>query len=363
MGPQVMTPPEVRAVATQRIISADSHLIIKDEVLFKRLPQKHHAGVRAIIEGHRNLRKNSALYSVKKWPAADRAGEWDPVERLKDMDIDQVDAEIIYTEVSAGASFFPLKDGGRLAAFEAFNNGALEFASADPERLFPVFIVPVVEVEEAVSELQRLAKAGAKAVITPLNPTDLGLKPYWDRQWDPLWATIQETGIPVSQHLGGVKHGQEFMSYDPTPNKGMFRALSAIWMADGFTAWCMSGILERFPKLKVVMVEPGLGWIPYMLERMDGTVRRIGWTKETLPQLPSFYWRRNMAATFEEDEFGIENRHALGVENILWATDYPHPDSTWPNSQKVIRHHFENVPAEEMRKIVGGNAMRLYNVN
>jgi predicted TIM-barrel fold metal-dependent hydrolase len=109
-------------------------------------------------------------------------------------------------------------------------------------------------------------------------------------------------------------------------------------------------------------VEAGLGWLPYFLTRLDRMSDRHGWEQlgMNLPELPSHYWRENMFATFEEDEFGVQNRHEIGVENLLWATDYPHPDSTWPESQQVIHTHFDDVPVDEMRLMVGGNAARIY---
>jgi predicted TIM-barrel fold metal-dependent hydrolase len=102
--------------------------------------------------------------------------------------------------------------------------------------------------------------------------------------------------------------------------------------------------------------------LPYFLTRLDRMSDRHGWEQlgMNLPELPSHYWRENMFATFEEDEFGVQNRHEIGVENLLWATDYPHPDSTWPESQQVIHTHFDDVPVDEMRLMVGGNAARIY---
>jgi predicted TIM-barrel fold metal-dependent hydrolase len=156
----------------------------------------------------------------------------------------------------------------------------------------------------------------------------------------------------------------QIMADDPTPAKGLFQSLPPIFMAEALGGWIVTGTLERFPKLRVVMVETGLGWIPYYLQRLDRMKERHGWDTfdGMIKEKPSFYWYRNMAATFEEDEFGIRNRHEIGVENLMWATDYPHPDSTWPESQAVIKKHFEGVPAEETRLMVGGNAARFYNL-
>lgn len=349
-------------MARERIISADSHMTVRDEALFRHLPKTHQDQVRQLQQALQQgpMGKKDGLYAKATWAAWGRAGEWDPVERLKDMDIDKVDAEVIYSLPNAGTHFYPLKDGARVAAFEAFNNAALDFAAADPERLLPVYLLPIADVKEGVAEVLRLAGAGARAFMIPTFPADVGIKPYFDASWDPLWAAVQETSIPISQHLGGHSHTEKVRAYDQTRNKGIYRALSPIWMAENLAAWAMSGVLERFPGLRLIFVEAGLGWLPFFLERMDRTTRQIGWGPDVLPHKPSHYWRQNMAATFEEDEFGIKHRHIIGIGNLMWATDYPHPDSTWPRSQEVIRDHFEGVPVHEKRQIICGNAARLY---
>ncbi len=361
-------------MAGERIISADSHVAIRDEAVLAFLPAKHH-------EEFRRCRAELAAAYAKRargkagpantagtnpsqearWKAAGRRGEWDPVARLADMDLDGVEAEVLYCEVGAGASFFGLRDGGREAAFQAFSNAALDFASRDPKRLLPVYPVPVVEVDEGVREVERLAAAGARALMVPLYPTDLGLAPYWDRRYDPLWSLIQETGIPISQHVNSNSRLMEVLAIDPTPARGIFQSLPPLYMSESIASWIVSGTLARFPGLRVVFVEAGLGWLPFFLDRLDRMYRRHGWSQmDMLAEKPSFYWHRQMAATFEEDEFGVENRHRLGVDNLLWATDYPHPDSTWPESQKVLETHLRGVPVEEARQIIGGNAARLY---
>ena len=360
-------------MAKERIISADSHVAIQHEAVLGHLPARYHEDYqRCIAEaGQRMAKKAKRMAPAEKgggnpsqqanWSAAGRPGEWDPVERLKDMDIDGVEAEVLYCQIDAGAAVFAMKDGGREAAFRAFADAALDFASHDPKRLLPVYPLPIVAIDEAVRELTRLARAGARALMLPLYPTDLGLAPYWDERYDPLWAAIQETGIPVSQHVGANDALFEIMGRDPTPAKGVFQSLPPLFMSESIASWIVTGILERFPKLKIIFVEAGLGWLPFYLERLDRMYVKHGWKDmEMLKEEPSFYWHRQMGATFEEDEFGIANRHKLGVDNLMWATDYPHPDSTWPESQQVIETHFKDVPIEEARQIIGGNAARFY---
>jgi len=366
-------------MAKERICSADSHVRISDEAVLSHLPDKYHedykrarleymarvakkAKRKPVAGEEKSAEESTAIWKKQPWEAAGRSGEYDPVERLKDMDIDGVESEVLYTDVEVGTGYYSMADGGRLAAFQAFNNAALDFASHDPKRLLSVYIIPVVDVQEAVGEVQRLAKAGARAFMLPLYPQDLDLPPYFDRTYDPLWAAIQETGIPISQHVGANAALWKIFRYDSTPARGVFQSLPPIFMSEVIGNWIIGGIFDRFPKLQVVLVEAGLGWIPYYLERLDNMKRGHGWDHyDGMPkERPSDYWHRNMMATFEEDLFGVEQRHRIGVDNLMWATDYPHPDSTWPHSQKVLETHFKDVPVEEARQMIGGNCARVY---
>ena len=368
---------------TERIISADSHVDITTERVLAHLPRQFHdaysesrmAMARRMMESKPQKQlKNKQVFtppanqgpmpSEQPWEAAGRPGAHDPRERLADMDIDKVDAEVLYSSATGGTELYEIPGEGCLAAFQAFNSAAIEFASVDPDRLIPVYILPLHDLEAACKEVQRIANEGARAVQLPLYPADCDLAPYWDEVYDPLWSTIAETGMPISQHVGANDALFDIMRRDPTPAKGVFQSLPPIFMAEVVASWIVPGVFDRHPTLKVVLVESGLGWLPFYLGRLDKMSERHGWEQlgMTLQEKPSHYWRQNMFASFEEDEFGIRVRHDIGVDNLLWATDYPHPDSTWPHSQQVIHDHFADVPVEEMRLIVGGNAARIYNL-
>ncbi len=360
----------------ERIISADSHVTIRNADVLARLPAKHHdaywagklAALRRFVgEGVTEVPDDDqlGLDEGKKdgWSAAGRAVAYNSHERIRDMDNYREDDDILYTDSWAGAAFYHMPDGAYLEAFRAFNSAAIDFASADPKRLLPVYIIPIADIREAVGEVHRVAREGARAVHLPLYPTDLGFPGYWDASYDPLWAALSEVEIPVSQHVASNAYLARIRAEDPTPMRGVMHALPNIFMAEALGFWIVTGILERFPRLRVVLVEAGLGWLPYFLERLDRIQDKHGWRKHGgIPEKPSFYWRRQMAATFEEDELGMRIRHEIGVENLMWATDYPHPDSTWPHSQEVLHTHFRDVPLEETRLMIGGNAARLYNL-
>ena len=135
-------------------------------------------------------------------------------------------------------------------------------------------------------------------------------------------------------------------------------------IAEVVSTLTFTGVLERHPALKFVLVECGIGWIPYFLERMDHTFEKHRfWTKSIVTEKPSSYWYRQGHATFIRDLVGVAERARAGVRNIMWSTDYPHSDSTWPKSKEALAEHFKDVPSSERDLIAGGNAARLYHLN
>ena len=175
-----------------------------------------------------------------------------------------------------------------------------------------------------------------------------------------VWSAIADAGMPVSLHVCPPKG--RHLGADPTPVKGVFQVIPPILMSQPMTELLLSGVYQRHPELRVVLVESGLSWIPYLLERLDKCYHKGDWASRGMPLdgLPSDYWYRNMAATFEEDLTGMGMRDKIGVENLLWATDYPHIDQTFPKSMQVIEEHFAGIPPEETDLMIRGNAQRLY---
>jgi predicted TIM-barrel fold metal-dependent hydrolase len=360
-----------------RIISADSHVTIPREKILEHLPKRLHEPLaqaeaaylaRQLAAKPQKVKQKEALAMPNfgkgaPWPAAGRAGESDAVERLKDMDIDGVEAEILYVG-AGGAAYYDLGPD-HVEAFRAANSAAIEWASLDPKRLMPVYILPIADIGVAVKEVERVVAEHAKAVQLPLIPREQGAPPYWDESYDPLWEALSDAGIPISQHVGSNSYLNQILDEDPTPYKGIIQSLPPIFMSECVADWTVSGVLERWPDLKVVLVEAGIGWIPYYLERLDTMVDNHGWNTfegTLISEKPSFYWKRNMAATFEQDIVGVRNRYDVGIENLMWATDYPHPDSTWPKSQEVLQSHFKDLPPDEIEMIASGNVTRLYNL-
>jgi predicted TIM-barrel fold metal-dependent hydrolase len=286
-------------------------------------------------------------------------GYSDPHARLKAMDRDGVHAEVLYSELSGFRAFSHVKGDWRPIS-RAFLDLLSDFASVDPDRLAVSYQIPLQDIDYAVKEVERLAALGARSVHLPNFPSELGLPDYWESHYDRLWGVLQETKLSISHHLGNRPHLWDVFRRDPTPQAAIFTSLPGMTLAEVIGFWILPGIFERFPGLRVVLVESGLYWVPGYLAGLDR--KTDVYDLPNLTMKPSEYFRRNMALTLVDDEGGLEHRHAVGVENIMWSTDFPHPATTWPNSVAIVERQFANVPANERELIVSGNAKRLYNL-
>lgn len=346
-----------------RLISADSHVAISLDAVRERVPSSlreafddalaAHAAHEAELRGGRQLSLDSWDMEAMKDP-----GYRDPHARLAAMDRDGVHAEVLYSEVSAFRSYGLVK-GDWKPISRAFTDLLSDFASVDPDRLAVSYQVPIIDVDHAVGEVLRLAGLGARSVHLPNFPSELGLPDYHDPVYDRLWGALQETGISISHHLGNRASLYDVMRRDPTPQCAIFTSLPALALSEVMAWWILTGTLERFPGLKIVFVEPGLYWVPGFLASLDAKAER-GYDLPGLRLKPSEYFRRNMALTFMDDELGLGMRHLIGVENILWSTDFPHPATTWPNSVAAVERQFAGIPDEERELITCGNSARIY---
>ena len=192
-------------------------------------------------------------------------------------------------------------------------------------------------------------------------PVELGFEDYWKPRYDPLWAAVQESGMPMCFHIGMNTTLDDLFRRDPTPQNGVTVPMLAPRAAEPLGMWLLTGVLERFPDLKLVFVEPGLGWVAWYLFTVDDLVLRQGYQFPELHELPSYYFHRNLHATVIDEPDALDHlRHRIGVESILWSTDYPHPVSTWPNSQTLVAERFAGMPTEEKELILHGNAERVW---
>jgi len=297
-----------------------------------------------------------------------RPSGWDPVERLKDQDIDGVEGEVLYTTL--GMSLFGLDDPEfQQACFATYNDWVAEFCSHNPKRLFGIALISLEDVQAGAKELERCAQKGLRgAMIWGSPPRE---HPYSSPEYDPFWAAAQDLRIPVSLHVVTSKKGNQEKKTSagaeakPRPERrgvtqsAYMRLIHEVQQS--ITDIIFSGVLERFPKLIVVSADNDSGWLPHYMYRADHAWEKFRFfEKEPLPMPPSEYIKRQLYATFQDDPIGPSTWDYFGADNYMWASDFPHTDSTWPHSQEVIKKDFAKVPPEVTQKIVADNAIRLY---
>ena len=346
-----------------KLISADSHVAVRLGDIRQRVPSSLHEAFDDAVAAQSQI--DDELRGGRKMSLGDfdleavrDPGYYEPVARLAAMDRDGVQAEVLYSEVSAFRAFGLVRGDWRPIS-RAFTDHLLDFAAHDPERLAVSYQVPIIDIGYAVEEVQRLAGLGARSVHLPNFPSEIGLPDYHDDVYDPLWGVLQETGIAISHHLG-IRHWlYDIFRRDPTPQAAIFTSMPALALSEVMAWWILTGTLERFPALKIVFVEPSLYWLPGFIASLDRKAEH-GYDLPGLRLTPSEYFHRNMACTFMDDDVGLQLRHLVGIENILWSTDFPHPATTWPNSQQIVARQFADIPPEERDLICSANAARIY---
>ena len=282
----------------------------------------------------------------------------DPELRIKDQDRDGVQAEVLFGIL--GASMRLNDADAATEMMRIYNQWLADFCDTHPDRFAGLAAIPNHDVAAAVAEIERVVKRGGLRGLEVANTLDM--KPLYHPDWAPLWKAVSDSGLPLHYHtIGGSKKPdmdamaplqarQAHAVYITGFQMGMARILMEI---------IYSGVLEDYPDIRVVIAESGTGWIPYILERMD-----LEWEDQykdlTLTMKPSEYWYRQCKATYQSDKIGIRLIDLLGEDNVMWGSDFPHPDGIWPDSQSFIENELGGLPAKTRAKIVCGNAARLY---
>ena len=367
-------------------ISVDEHIQEQPEVWTKRLPrakwgsriphieETSHGRERWVVDG-----SEIGLNGVADCGAAmpDRtenpqrwfdvpASVYDPKERLKAMDEAGIDYAVLYPTVagSGGQTFGRIEDPEfELACVQAYNDWLIEDWASVSERFIPQCILPLFPIEAAVKEVRRAVARGHKGVIYPSNPMELRAVPHInDEVYDPLWATCQELGVPVCFHAGAAAAIQipAYEGYSPALAAAFQAITRPASSVSVLVNLLISKILMRFPDLKVVLAESGLGWGAYLLEYTDFQAKGDQLPLHGYDLMPSELFRRQCYLVGWYDQASIKTRSYIGTDNILWSSQFPLATSTWPNTRAAIAKSFDGIAESDRQKILFANAAKLY---
>ena len=281
----------------------------------------------------------------------------DPHLRAKEMDRDGVDAEVIYGVLAAAAK---LEDHeASVTMLKIYNTWMADFLKHYPERQIGLACLPFGDIPAAIEEVHRVAKLGYRGIELSCS---WNMEPMWHPQWEPLWQAIDEVNLPLHFHTFPSVSPKLREQYTGLTQRALMYSglcLFQLALANILTALMGRAVFERYPRLRVVFGESGIGWIPYVLDRMDFEYEDQ-YKDLPLKMLPSQYWRRQCKATFQYDRIGTKLIDEMGAETLMWGSDYPHPDGIWPESEKYISEQFKELSPEVTRMITCDNAGRFY---
>jgi predicted TIM-barrel fold metal-dependent hydrolase len=299
-----------------------------------------------------------------------RVGGWMVPARLEDMDRDGIDKAIVFGGGPLGTGNLELY----LDSFDAFNRWQSDFCKDSGGRMLACAYLTTVDVDQTVKGMHAAKARGDVAVNLPAFPQSIGQftkegavwqamtgdphgeRQYRDPEFDKLWATAVELDMPITFHLGArtsrFKDKVNFLCDLPMGKPAMLEMVNIL---------LYSGVFDRHPKLRIGLIESGVGWIPWACEYMDRAWEmQRHWTGVPNKERPSFYFDQNVYASFISDPVGVELRHHSGCKNIMWSSDYPHSEATVPHSHRTIAQNFKGVPKAEMDWIVAGCAEKFF---
>jgi predicted TIM-barrel fold metal-dependent hydrolase len=295
-----------------------------------------------------------------------RPGSYDTKARLADLDADGIYAQVLYPSVTlAGARTYGDDRELQLVCVRAYNEWLVEFCAGSDGRLIGQTIIPTTTVADAVAELRWGLDHGMRGALIAAYPDGSYASPGPEN--DPFWDLAQSSGTPLGVHIGsfttsGLAAGkieQSTVSFMAGAGASKAGAHTIPVVAE----LLFSGVPQRFPRIKFLLVEANIGWIPTVMEQLDDMFLRYRWFSravEWMNELPSRVFWRSFWSTFMIDTVGIELRHRMNLDNIMWSTDYPHTGSDWPNHRVTIARLFRGVPTAEVKKMLHGNCKALY---
>jgi predicted TIM-barrel fold metal-dependent hydrolase len=376
-------------MAAYKLISADSHIVEPPDMYTARMEPKFRdrapkmerrktptgreydawmidgmqvGTLGAVMQAGQRFEDPSQIDFLGIWEDV-RKGAYDPDAMIAENEEDGVWGSCL--QPSQGLFWYRIPDSALLSEIcRIYNDWIADFCKPYPERLKAIAMLNVDDVDEGCRELERTKKLGMVGAFIPVSP--LPERPYRDPVYDRLWATAQDHDMPLLMHIATNRAGVPGCEFTMNIGEltGAGRSTTDHWVRYSLGAMLFAGVFDRYPRLKVGSVEHETAWIPHWLKQMDFTYRERpvftkGW-KSAEAMLPSDYWRRNMFVEFMEDDLGIELRQHIGVENMLWGSDFPHAESTWPQSKQFLDRIFAGVPEEDRRKITSDNAAKMF---
>ncbi len=283
--------------------------------------------------------------------------------RLTDQDEDGVSAEVVYSNEIF--RIFASPDPGYQMAFcRLYNDLYTELFKDNLDRFVPAATAPVVDIRAAIEEVKRAAKLGFRTINIPVSMPSL---PYNRPDYEPLWSAVEDADLILSFHSMTVGENEiidDLGEADPQGTDLIYMAMTISEARSTLVNLTASGVLQRHPSLKFVLAEAGIGWIAWYLILMDEYYeKRHMWHTKKLDMLPSEYFKRQGYATFSIDPVGLRNRDITGVDGLMWGSDYPHDEGTFPRSRQAVEDMMKDIPEDEARKIAGGNAAALYGLS
>jgi predicted TIM-barrel fold metal-dependent hydrolase len=378
------------------LMSADGHLEVPPERWTHRVPEKYrdraprmvrlpNGGDAQMIEGQPLLEANFLDLRAGRAPGtwqpfglkvADAAGTGPAEQRVNEQDVDGLDAEVLFPAMVAGPVFWRniSHDEVYKAVVRAYNDWlAEEYCAVAPDRLIGMGVMPITNVEDAIAEMAHCKKIGLKGVQLGALPNGQG---YPTPEDDRFWAAALDMDMPLTVHVAfnrtGPRAAQPTLRYPKEIPEIMQRLRRPFleWICNfglppsvSVAQLVLSGVFERFPRLKIFFAETRLGWVPFWLEHADLWYQRhLGWAEEQLgfnrlKELPSHYVREHVYFSVQYEKVAVEERHHVGVDRIMFATDFPHIENEWPNSRPIIDQIYAGIPEDEKHRIWAGNAV------
>ena len=366
----------------ERMISSDTHVIEPPSLWAERLDASIRDRAPRVVEedgqqwwvceGQRGLSFAGGAQTGDRFRAPEglrtaatfeevRPGGYIPRRCIEDNEADGIWGSVLYP--TEGLLLYTQADEALLdACCRVYNDWLAEFCREDSSRLKGVAMLNTDDVDRAVAEMERARGLGLSGAMIPTAARPESR--YDDPCYERLWAAAEDLEMPLSLHLGANRVGATGVDKNMAKIRPTYFVTCELWVKESLGDMIFSGVFDRYPRLKVGAVEHELGWIPFFLDRLDYTyTQRQGnanYYQFDSADLPSDFFKRNVFCSFQDDALGIRERHGIGLDNLMFGSDYPHTESTFPRSREIMSERLAEIPPAECEKIVFGNAAALY---